>query len=321
MPQISVIIPNYNGMKYIENCLDSVLAQTLGTQLEIIVVDNASEDGSNLVIMDRYPSVKLVVLDQNYGFSRAVNEGLKRASAPYVLLLNNDIVADKYLAEELLTTIKKDSAIFSVASRMLQLHERDKIDGAGDLYSAFGWAFARGKGMPADKVKYMKEMDVFSACAGAALYSKRILDEIGYFDEFHFAYLEDLDIGYRAKIMGYRNVYCPTAVVYHAGSATTGSRYNEFKVRLSARNNVYVVFKNMPVLQIVLNLPFLLIGFGIKALFFAMKGLGRPYLSGIKRGYILCHEGRRIHYDKRNFKNYVRIQLELWSGMFKRLVN
>ena len=145
--------------------------------------------------------------------------------------------------------------------------------------------------------------------------------EIGWFDEFHFAYLEDVDIGYRARIMGYRNVYEPEAVVYHAGSGVSGSRHNDFKVRLSARNNMYIIMKNMPTLQIILNLPFLLIGFGVKAVFFILTGHGRAYLSGIKRGYLLCREGRKYPYSASNFKNYVQIQLELYLNTIKRFTD
>ena len=145
------------------------------------------------------------------------------------------------------------------------------------------------------------------------------MDEIGWFDEFHFAYLEDIDIGYRARIMGYRNVYEPEAVVYHYGSGVSGSRYNDFKVRLSARNNMYIIMKNMPWPQILLNLPFLIFGFGVKALFFICKGHGRAYLSGIKRGYLLCREGRKYPYSPANFGNYVRIQLELLLNAVKRI--
>ena len=114
-------------------------------------------------------------------------------------------------------------------------------------------------------------------------------------------------------------MYEPSAIVYHAGSAVSGSRHNDFKVRISARNNVYLVFKNMPALQIILNLPFLLIGFGIKGLFFILKGFGRPYFSGLLRGYLLCTEGRKTRFDKGNLKNYIRIQLELWANMFRRI--
>ncbi len=199
------------------------------------------------------------------------------------------------------------------------MKDPDRIDGAGDLYCALGWAFARGKGK--SRNRYKKPCRVFASCGGASIYSRKILDEIGWFDEFHFAYLEDVDIGYRARIMGYKNVYCPEAVVYHAGSAVSGSRYNDFKIRLSARNNMYIIMKNMPVLQIILNLPFLLAGFFIKIVFFTVIGHARAYLSGLKRGYILCREGRKYPYSKKNLKNYVRIQFELWLNIFKRIAD
>ncbi|MBQ9444836.1 MAG: glycosyltransferase family 2 protein [Lachnospiraceae bacterium] len=314
--EVSVIIPNYNGAEFIKDCLDSLLRQEY-RDFEIIVVDNDSKDGSADLVEKEYPSVRLKRLDQNYGFSRAVNEGLKMSKAPFALLLNSDTIAEQGFVAALVDTIQKDGRIFSVASRMIQMKYKDRIDGAGDLYSAFGWAYARGKGR---KLKwYDKPADVFSACGGAAIYRRSILDEIGWFDEFHFAYLEDTDIGYRARIMGYRNVYCPDAKVYHVGSGATGSRYNDFKIRISARNNMYLIMKNMPVLQIILNLPFLLAGFSIKALFFILIGHGRAYLSGLKRGYILCREARKFPYSSRNLKNYVRIQLELWLNLFRRL--
>jgi GT2 family glycosyltransferase len=262
--------------------------------------------------------VQILKLKQNFGFSRAVNEGITATKTPYVILLNNDTEVSNGFVYEMLQAIKRSEKIFSVAAKMIQLNQPEKIDGAGDYYSALGWAFASGKGKTCNR--YDKEREVFSACAGAAIYRKKILDEIGYFDEFHFAYLEDLDIGYRAKIMGYKNMYTPKAVVYHAGSGYSGSRYNEFKIRLSSRNNVYVIYKNMPVIQIIINFPLLFLGFFIKASFFIVKGYGRAYLSGIKRGYLLCNEGRRLEYSKKNFKNYVRIQLELWMNTIRRFV-
>ena len=120
---------------------------------------------------------------------------------------------------------------------------------------------------------YSHTKKIFAACGGAAIYRRKIFEEIGFFDEEHFAYLEDIDIGYRAKIYGYHNVFEPSAIVYHAGSASSGSKYNEFKVNFSSRNSVYIVRKNMPLFQIVVNLPFLAVGFLIKTLFFVKKGL------------------------------------------------
>lgn len=316
MAEVTIVVPNYNGSTYIERCLDALRGQTF-SDFEVIVVDNGSEDESIPLIREKFPEVRVICLEQNYGFSRAANEGITASRSPYVLLLNNDTEAESGFVEALYQAIRKDEKIFSVAAKMLQLKHPDLIDGAGDLYSALGWGFARGKGKSRDR--YNKETEVFSACAGAAIYRKKILDEIGYFDEFHFAYLEDLDIGYRAKIMGYRNMYAPAAVVYHVGSGFSGSRYNEFKIRLSSRNNLYVIYKNMPLLQIILNFPLIAIGFLVKTLFFMVKGYGRAYLSGIKRGYLLCNEGRRLEYSGRNFKNYVRIQLELWINTVRRI--
>ena len=317
MAKITVIIPNYNGIAYIENCLASLKNQSFKDFL-VMIIDNASEDGSRELIKEKFPEMMLVELSQNFGFSRAVNEGIKRAKSEYIILLNNDTKAEVDFVEQLLFTIEKDEKIFSVGAKMLQMHKPELIDDAGDLYCALGWAFALGKDRK--KYRYEKEAEVFSACGGAAIYRRDLFEQIGYFDEFHFSYLEDVDVGYRAKIMGYRNCFTPKAVVYHAGSATTGSRYNSFKVRLAARNSWYVIYKNMPTLQIIMNLPFFLIGFGIKAMFFIFKGYGREYLSGMKRGYLMCTQGKKYPYSNRFFFNYVKIQLELWINCIRRLI-
>ncbi len=313
--KISVIIPNYNGRDCIGPCLDSLKEQDF-KDFEIIVVDNHSEDGSADLVASNYDYVNLIRLPRNFGFSRAVNEGLKASAAEFALLLNSDTTAEPGFVGALYRAISEDPNIFSAAAKMLQMKKPDRIDGAGDLYCALGWAYARGKGKKSDH--YSKPCDVFAACGGAAIYRRSLLDEVGWFDEFHFAYLEDVDIGYRARIMGHRNVYVPDAVVYHLGSAVTGSRYNDFKIRLSARNNMYIIMKNMPTLQIILNLPFLIIGFAVKALFFTCIGHSRAYLSGIKRGYLLCREGRKYPYSREHFGNYVRIQIELWWNTIRR---
>lgn len=316
MKAVTVIIPNYNGIQYIRKCLDSLGNQTL-SDFDIIVVDNASTDGSIEVVEQEYPNVIVKKLDQNYGFCHAVNVGIGMAKTEYLILLNNDTEATSEFVEELYKAIDSHEDTFAVASKMLQLNDKDKIDAAGDLYCALGWAFSLGKDKSKDR--YDKEAVVFSACGGASIYRKSVFEQIGYFDELHFTYLEDVDVCYRARIMGYKNRYTNKAVVYHAGSGTTGSRYNSFKVRMAARNSWYVIYKNMPLLQIIINFPFLLIGFSVKALFFICKGFGREYLSGMKRGYLMCVEGRKYPYDSRFIKNYFIIQFELWANMFRRL--
>lgn len=321
MPKVSIVIPNYNGLKYIKTCMDALYRQTM-KDVEILFVDNGSTDGSSDYVKAHYPETVLIQLAENTGFCGAVNVGIANAKAPYVLLLNNDTEAAETFVEELYRAIEKDKRIFSCSSKMVQFHNRALMDDAGDLYCALGWAYARGKNKPL--ADFEEEQDVFFSCAGAAIYRKSILDEIGYFDENHFAYLEDADIGYRARIHGYVNRYAPKAVVYHVGSGSSGSVYNLFKTKYSSRNSVYLIYKNMPLLQILLNLPFFIPGFLVKAAFFAVKGFGAEYVKGITNGFALCKkgkaEGKKVPFAWKNLGNYGKIQLELWVNTVKRFL-
>ena len=310
----TVVIPNYNGRNYLQDCLTSLLE---GSEVPaIIVVDNGSADESAAMVKEKFPMVKLIALPENRGFSAAVNIGIHETGTEYVFLLNNDTVVLKDTIEELEAAMERHPKAFSVAAKMLQMKNPELIDSAGDFYCALGWAFARGKDRKTEA--FSKETSVFSACAGAALYRKAVFEKIGDFDENHFAYLEDLDIGYRARIFGYQNWYAPKAKVYHVGSGTSGSRYNQFKIRYSSRNNIYLIYKNMPFFQIVLNLPFLLVGFGAKILFFASKGFGREYLAGIKNGFQISRKNRKVKFSMRNFPRYIQLQVELWINIFRR---
>ena len=315
MREVSIVIPNFNGKHFLKDCLESVFAQNIQDQ-EVIVVDNGSTDGS-LEYLDTFPLVRVIALDKNYGFCHAVNVGIQAAESDYVILLNNDTEVDRNFAKELLAAIQSDEKIFSCSSKMVQFQNRNLMDDAGDYYCALGWAFGRGKGGLTER--YDEPAEIFAACAGAAIYRKKMFESLGYFDEQHFAYLEDIDVGYRAKIAGYRNVYAPKAVVYHVGSGFSGSAHNAFKVKLSSRNNVYLAYKNMPFLQILVNSPFLLLGHLVKWLFFVKKGLGKEYAAGVKEGFTLCKRDRKVRFLWKNLPNYVRIQLELWLNMARRL--
>lgn len=298
---VSIIIPNYNGIKYLSECVEAIKEQ-----LEIIIVDNASTDSDYKTIKERYPYILFKKLDKNYGFSRAVNEGIKMAKGEYVLLLNNDTkICDEFL-EPLLKCIKSDQKIFAICSQMIQYQEPSLIDDAGDEYNLLGWAYKRGDGKKVDT--YKNTQQVFSACAGAALYRKAIFEKIGYFDEHFFAYMEDVDISYRARIYGYKNMYCPKAKVLHIGSATSGSKYNAFKVRLAARNNIYVPYKNMPFLQLIINMPFLLLGYLIKYIFFIKKGFGKEYKEGFLEGLRTLKKIDKVKFEWKNIGHYLYIE-------------
>ena len=320
MARVSVIIPNYNGIKYIEDCLDSLLLSD--TKVDIIVVDNASTDGSYEIVRDKYPQVKLIRLKTNTGFAFATNRGIVEAKTEYVFLLNNDTKVLPQTVSELERTISYLSDAFSVQALMVRLSNPNIVDSAGDFYSATGWAMGYGKD------KYVTDIDrgifkIFSSCAGAAIYRRSAFNVTGRLDSKHFAYLEDVDLGYRAMLKGYRNYINTNAVVLHAGSGTSGSRYNDFKTKLSARNNVYLIYKNMPVAQIVLNLPFLIAGFAIKTLFFYKKGMGDIYVKGLISGIRMSTaenaKKKKVRFSLAHIKDYIFVQLMLWTDLFKYL--
>lgn len=318
MIKSTVVIPNYNGIKYIEACLES-LYQGTTKDFEVIMVDNASSDGSLELVKEKFPQVQIIENSENTGFCKAVNQGISASKTPYVILLNNDTRVEFSFVHELEKVMDESPNIFSASAKMISLHDKKKLDDAGDFYCALGWAFARGKGKKPEL--YQEPCEIFASCGGAAIYRRICFDEIGLFDENHFAYLEDIDIGYRAQLYGYRNYFSPKAIVYHAGSATSGSRYNAFKTKLSSKNSVYLVYKNMPLLQIVINMPFLLVGFLIKTLFFVKKGLGKEYVTGLRNGFMLSvsAEGKKhkVPFSAKRLPSYIRIQCKLWRNLFR----
>ncbi len=314
--EATVVIPNYNGEKYLEACLDSLRKQSR-TDFRVLLIDNGSKDGSVSLVEKHYPEAELVRFDSNRGFCAAVNEGIRRTDTPYVILLNNDTVCEPDFVGALIGAMESVPRCFSCAAKIVKMQDADRMDNAGDYYCALGWAYAYGKDKPASR--YGKRRQIFSSCAAAAIYRREIFDEIGLFDETHFAYLEDVDVAYRARIAGYRNYYIPEAVVRHMGSATSGSVYNEFKIRHSSRNSVYLIYKNMPVLQILINLPFFIAGFLIKFIFFARKGYGREYLTGLFKGVRLCDRSKKVRIRRGDLMNYLRIQLELWVNIVRKL--
>ena len=229
MIKTTVVIPNYNGIKYIEACLKSLFdAMDNEYQFEIVVVDNGSDDGSLEVVREKFPKVRLVELGENTGFAYAVNRGIEESSTEYVLLLNNDIVVDDCMVQFLEEALDDEPNAFSINSLMISMANNELVDGAGDYYCALGWAFAYWKDKPVMKMKRgLHRRKLFSCCGGASIYRKSVFKEIGMFDEEHFAYLEDVDIGYRARIAGYTNLLEMAAMCEHAGSGSSGSRYND----------------------------------------------------------------------------------------------
>ena len=310
MKKATVIIPNYNGMKYLPDCIKSLRAQT-SRDFDILIVDNASTDGSREWIEKE--GLSCINNKENLGFAGGVNVGIKACTTEYVILLNNDTKAFPSYVENLIRAIERSKRIFSVSSMMIKESNHALIDDAGDGLCVLGWGYQRGIDEPISK--YERKKEVFTACAGAAIYRRAVFDRIGFFDEKHFAYLEDIDIGYRAKIHGYHNMYEPSARVYHIGSATSGSKYNSFKVKLAARNTIYMLYKNQPNVQLVVNSPFILVGILAKIAFFDKLGFKREYIEGIKEGIKKRHSLKRVDFSEFDSKIFFSIEWELLAGL------
>lgn len=278
--KLSIIIPNFNGIRFLGPCLDSLRKQTI-QDFQVILVDNGSTDGSRSFIAARYPEITLIKFTQNLGFAAAVNAGIRASHTPYVMFLNNDTVLAPDCIAHLLDTIQKNPCFFSVGAHILTMSSPVRTDTSGDFYSLFGYAFCRRQGAVPRTPRFHS---VFTNCGCAAIYRRKLLEETGLLDIRFFAYLEDVDLGFRARLLGYRNVICPDAVVFHAGSGTTGGKYTPFKVYYSARNNVWMRQKNLSLFQHLLHAPFFFCGVLAKYLFFRKKGLHFWYLKGILQG-------------------------------------
>ncbi|WP_305553707.1 glycosyltransferase family 2 protein [Methanobrevibacter sp. V74] len=315
--KVSIVTPNYNGEKFLKNYFNSLNedCEYIG---EVIIIDNGSSDDNSLDYIKsnsfNFP-IKLIENKENLGFAPAVNQGISEAQYEYIFSLNNDTEVKKGCIEELIKIISSNENIFSVQAKMLQYNNKNLIDDAGDEYNLLAWSKKIGENQKSSNFNEVSQ--IFSSCAGAAMYKKSLLDEIGYFDSNFFAYTEDIDLSLRAHINGYKNFSCPYAIVYHIGSATSGSRYNEFKVKLSARNNIWVVYKNFPIPQKILNFIFLFLGFFIKYLFFLKKGFGPTYLEGIKEGLKTRNKIDKVKFNSKNTKNYFKLEYRLIINTLK----
>ncbi len=239
--KISVVIPNWNGERFLRGCLQSLREQTFKA-FEVILVDNASTDGSLALVEREFPEVKVVKLDRNLGLTGGANAGIKAAQGEVIALLNNDAEAHPNWLESLWDALQRHPEAGMAASKILLYDRRGIINSAGDFYRIDGVPGNRGV-WEEDKGQYDREEYVFGACGGAAAYRKAMLEEIGLFDEDMFMYCEDVDLAWRAQIAGYRCIYTPEAVAYHRLSATGGGRLASF---YNGRNFIYVLAKDYP---------------------------------------------------------------------------
>ena len=241
------------------------------------------------------------------------------AKGEYVALFNNDAFAEPDWLAELLKAAEADPKIFAVSSLMLRYYEPELADDAGDYVTILGFACKRGDGLKASR--YTKPCRIFSACGGAALYRKSILDKIGVFDELFFAYYEDVDLSWRANNFGYKNVYCPTARCRHICGATTGAvRYNPFKSIQSGRNSILLPYKNQPAVMLAVNFLPMALGYLLKVAMFRHRGFGDDYAKGFAEAKAALPRIDKPKFYWRNLPNYLWVECSLIAGLFRYIV-
>jgi GT2 family glycosyltransferase len=242
-PLVTALILSYNGKALLDTAVPSVLAQTY-PNVAVTVIDNGSTDDTEAYVRRRWPEVEVLRLEHNVGVAAALNRGIERASGELVALLNNDIELEPQWLEGLVAALEQHPEAATASGKMLRFNQRDVIDAAGDAMRWSGAGFNRGSG-ESDQGQYDRAEEVFSACAGAALYRRAALHEVGPFDEDFFAYLEDVDWGLRAQLRGFTSRYVPDALAYHMRGATTGSAQKRYRVP-QRRNQIWLVVKNYP---------------------------------------------------------------------------
>lgn len=312
---VTVIIVNWNAGDLLSRCVSDLLCQTTSPK-RILLIDNGSSDNS----VEQLPylsGVEVQRLGQNLGFAGGNNRAFEKCDTEYVALLNPDAFPEPDWLEKLVTAADAHPEVAAFGSRQMVYGEANTIDGLGDVYHASGLVWRRGHGQLMQDTE-LAPREIFSPCAGAALYRRDVLNKVGGFDEDYFCYVEDVDLGFRIRLAGYRAMYVPDAVVHHIGSATTGGQRSDFSVYHGHRNLVWTFVKNMPgaLFWVLLPLHILLNLFSI--VLFALQG---------QFGVILRAKRDAIFELPKMWRKRVQIQKarvasvrDIWRMLDKRLV-
>jgi GT2 family glycosyltransferase len=249
-PFFSVVIPTHNGLRHLATVLAALQRQTFSDS-EVIVVDDASSDESAQFVAEHYPWARLIVNRRNLGFAAACNTGAAAARGRYIVLLNNDTEPQDDWLAALAQAIAAHPQAAIVASKLLLYDRRDTLHTTGDLLGADGIPHNRGV-WETDRGQYDDAASIFSGCGGASAYRKDVWQALGGFDEDFWMYLEDVDLGFRARLLGCEVVFAPQARVYHRLSASGGDTLASYYV---GRNTIWLIAKNMPRALLLRNAP------------------------------------------------------------------
>lgn len=313
---VSIVIVAFQSAATLGRCLQAVKAQTW-TDYEVLIADNASTDGAALTAAKADPSLRLLPMGANLGFAAANNRAAEVATGRWLVLLNPDAYPEPDWLEQLLACAAAHPQARCFTSRQLMAHDPSRLDGLGDAMTIIGFPFRGGYGQP-DPGPDAATCEVFSPCGAAMMIDRALFLGLGGFDEAFFCYCEDVDLGYRLRLVGEPIIAAPKACVLHEGSASTGGRRSDFSLFYGARNRLWTFVKNTPGLLFWPTLP--LHAGATAALWLAAlaRGEGRPLGAGVVAGLVgLGDIWRRRHalQARRTASARAILRLMVWSPM------
>lgn len=322
MPEISVIVVNWNGKSLLKDCFSALRRQTFRA-FETILVDNGSQDGSVEYVREQFPEAKVVQLADNRGFTGGNIAGYEQTSGDLVALLNNDTEAHPKWLEEIHRASQAYPNAGSFASKMLYFDDRGRVENCGFDMGIMGAVQELGRDEP-DGPGWAQPRKVFGGCGGAVAYRRRMLEDIGFLDPEFFMIYEDVDLSFRAQLRGYECVYIPSAIVYHRYRVTIGKAPLR-QVFYSQRNIEFVYLKNMPLGLVLRSVPQRLVYMVGAAAYFAKQGAGSAFLLA-KLDVLIClpstlRKRREIQARKTATDSHMRtiMQRSLFSAKWKKL--
>lgn len=250
LPKVAIVILNWNGVKYLRQFLPSVLSSTW-PNLEIVLADNGSSDDSLAYVKGHFPSVRVIQNDKNYGFTGGYNKALEQVEADYLILLNSDVEVSDGWIEPVISLMESDPMIAAAAPKIRAFAEKDHFEhagAAGGFIDHYGYPFCQGRifyEIETDQGQYNQSKEVFWATGAALFVKKRCWVESGGFDDRFFAHMEEIDLCWRLKNMGYKVMYSAESEVFHVGGGTLNVE-NPFKTFLNFRNNLLLIKNNLP---------------------------------------------------------------------------
>jgi GT2 family glycosyltransferase len=315
LPSVAVVILNWNGKNYLDRFLPFLCASTY-TNLQIVVADNDSTDDSISFLQKEYPEVSIIKNKTNEGFAQGYNTALKQVEATYYVLLNSDVEVTQGFIEPIIELMEKDAKIGACQPKILDWNNKTHFEYAGasgGWIDSLGYPFCRGRffeNLEEDKGQYNNPEPIFWASGASLFVRSNIFHQLGGFDEYFFAHMEEIDLCWRIQLAGYKVFICPNSIVYHVGGGTL-PKGNQRKVYLNFRNNLIMLYKNLPLSQLVWKLPLRFILDGISAWKNVFSGQ-LPYFKAVVQAHFAFIYWIFNHKKQKNNKSPGKIKLSGW---------